>query len=180
MPQRKRRRIELRPCAIPPKAMPKPVPKPSADANTHARARCPPPKVMPKPAPTPSADANAHASARPPSKAMPNDAGRDVLNPVNTVVLHGLCDMRTIDLLDWPTFYEDMVKDVVKECRKYGVIERAWADREVVDASVWLCFGTAEEAQLCMQKMGNRIFAGRRVTCKLHTASSWQGTAGIL
>lgn len=101
--------------------------------------------------------------------------GDDVLS---TVALSGLCDMRVIDLLDWPSFFEDMIKDVEKECQKFGMVVRSWADRKAALATVYLRFSTAEEAQLCSQKMENRRFAGQKVTTKLHAARVWQSLTG--
>ena len=175
-----------------PKAMPKAsVSAPAADADAHATsanneadahasgasndanagANDDDDVMLVEPSPASSADAssanddaNAHASA--------NEA-------LTTVILDNLCDMRCIDLLDWPTFYEDMVEDVGKECQKFGEIVLAWADRAASNASVWLSFSNAEKAQICVQNMNNRRFAGMKLRATLHPAHIWHSSVGL-
>ena len=123
---------------------------------------------MPMPAPAPCSDANAIADDA-------NDASADAVSAddandanLDSVALHDLCNMNVIDLLDWPTFYEDMIKDVEKECQKFGAVVKVWADRQAVMASVWVRFSTAEGARRCVQVMDNRRFAGMKVRARLH------------
>ena len=93
---------------------------------------------------------------------------------MTSVGLHNLCDLRLIDLDDWPDFFEDMRIDVEKECRKYGSIVKVWVDKTAPRGSVWLRFLTPKMAVECQKAMDKRCFAGRIIQADVCDSAIWQ------
>ena len=178
----------------PPKPQPKPQPKPpeashaanhaatshaasaaSHAATSHAATSHAASHAATSHAASQAASTASHAASSGPVsdsdiELISNDENSD--DTARTIVaLQNLCDMRTIDLLAWPTFYEDMVKDVEKQCQKFGTIVGVWTNKGARVAAVWLRFETAEEANRCMLGMHERRFAGVVVNASLHAES---------
>lgn len=95
------------------------------------------------------------------------------LSTMTTVGLHNLCDMKLVDLEDWPHFYEDMCIDVEKECRKHGQTVKTWVDKTAPFSTVFVRFVAPQMALQCQRAMDNRCFAGRLVVAELCDNSIW-------
>jgi len=94
--------------------------------------------------------------------------------PQSTVGLHGLCELRLVDLEDWPNFFDDMRADVEKECEKYGEVVSIWVDESAPMGSIWLRFLSPAMAVTCQREMDNRWFAGRKIAAELCSSSIWE------
>lgn len=95
-----------------------------------------------------------------------------------TVALHGLCDMKFVNLAEWPEFFDEMCEDVEQECSRHGYVETVWADRSATMGSVWLRFATPGQAKACQAAMHDKWFAGRQIEAELHRSDVWRVSRG--
>merc|ERR1712046_394520 len=70
-----------------------------------------------------------------------------------TVSLHNLCDLRLVDLEDWPDFFEDMRIDIEKECRKHGETVKTYVDKEEPQGTAYVRFLAPSMASRCQRAM---------------------------
>ncbi|CAE8649741.1 unnamed protein product [Polarella glacialis] len=107
-------------------------------------------------------------------KSCGEEASANSEETFSTVNLTGLCDMRLIDLDDWPTFFEDMLADVQKECASFGKVMCARVDRTSEFGTVLLRFTSAYAAEACLSSMDNRRFAGRQIEVSVQSNRIWR------
>lgn len=127
-------------------------------------ATAPPKALLQKPRNAGSEDLVAAKMEEPPESTADETAkvGEDSLKGEATCKIMKLCDMRVIDLLEWPTFWEDMERDVVKECELSGKVLGA-SVQQGQSPTVSVHFAHLLEAEECRKLLNGRIFAGSRI-----------------
>eukprot|EP00933_Yihiella_yeosuensis_P001759 TRINITY_DN10293_c0_g1_i1.p1 TRINITY_DN10293_c0_g1~~TRINITY_DN10293_c0_g1_i1.p1 ORF type:complete len:376 (+),score=91.69 TRINITY_DN10293_c0_g1_i1:91-1218(+) len=93
---------------------------------------------------------------------------------MSVVLLTELCDLRLVDLDDWPTFFEDMQDDIHKECENFGHVLGVWVDKDDDLGRAWVKYGSSDAAEECFSKMNGRWFAGRKIKADVWKRSAWQ------
>lgn len=92
---------------------------------------------------------------------------KEVRESGTTVVLEELCDLRSVDLGGWPSFFEDMCDDIHKECERFGSVLQVVYDGAKPICGAIVSFAKPEHAKACSKDMDRRWFAGRQITAKV-------------
>merc|ERR1711971_469369 len=91
-----------------------------------------------------------------------------------TVGLHGICDLRLVDLEEWPEFFEDMRGGILKECKRHGNVIALCVDETAPFGSAFVRFAAPSEAEACRVAMDKRYFAGYPVTAEIDSNELWK------
>ena len=160
----------------------KAMPKPSASGELEPDDPSDSQEVEPIPMPKPSAsgcvsaevdDAALAASANKDADALVSAASNSATASANEALTTvSLC---VVDPLHRPTLFEDQV-DASNACQEFGEILRIDVDPKASNATVWVTFSKAKDAQTCVQQMNGRCFNGKQLRATLHLASSASGS----
>merc|ERR1719240_418909 len=96
--------------------------------------------------------------------------------PSVCICLHGMFNMAQVNLATDPEFFNDIHADVEQECRKYGSVQRVWADQSSQQGDVWVRFSDVNSAGNCQRALDRRWFAGQQIIAEFATEASWAAT----
>merc|ERR1711904_176710 len=89
--------------------------------------------------------------------------GGGTSGPTQMICLHGMFNMSQVNLATDPEFFNDIHADVEQECRKYGSVQRVWADQSSQRGDVWVRFHDVTSASNCQRALDRRWFAGQQI-----------------
>lgn len=96
--------------------------------------------------------------------------------PANLLVLHGMFNMAQVNLSTDPEFFNDIHADVEQECRKYGSVNKVWADQSSNRGDVWVRFSDVQSASNCQRALDRRWFAGQQIIAEFTNEATWAAT----
>ena len=85
------------------------------------------------------------------------------------VHLTHLYDLRTIDLTEWPDFFDDMRTDIEVECGRFGKVVDVLVDTTHQTGSVCVVYSNTFDAECCAHHMNGRWFVGQNITALIST-----------